>query len=226
MWWGILTALYERERTGRGQFVRATLYESVAFLVGQHMTYAAVTGEPCPPMPERVSAWAVYQLFATRDGEQVFIGVTSDKQWERFCEVFGFQDLLQDERLNTNNRRIAERGWLLAELGRRIGALSRREVMDQAERAGIPFAPVARPEDLFDDPQMNEGGSLVETELPGGIRTKLPRLPLRLGDYDFKLRNDPPRVGEGARELLGELGLSEEELARLEQDQVIVLANR
>ena len=219
---GILTALYERERTGRGRFVRSTLYESVAFLVGQHMTYAAVTGEPCPPMPERVSAWAIYKLFATADGEQVFIGVTSDKQWDRFCEVFGFDDLRGDERLGSNNRRIAERDWLLPELDRRLGALPRQEVLDLAGRAGIPFAPVARPEDLFEDPQMNQGGSLVETELPGGVRTRLPRLPLRIDGYDFGLRSDPPQVGEGAREVLRGLGMSEEELSALAEEKVLV----
>lgn len=220
---GVLTALHDRARTGRGRLVKSTLFESVAFMMGSHMTTSALSGEPVPPMPERISAWAIYHLFETGDGEKIFIGVTSDKQWRRFCRVFGYDDLAADERLRTNNQRIDERDRLLADLRARISRLTRAEAARLAEQANLPFAPVARPEDLFEDPQMNRGGSLVETELPGGVRTKLPRLPLRIGDYDLGLRNDPPRVGQGSRELLLGLGFSEAELSALEEDETVVL---
>ena len=220
---GILTALYERERTGRGQYVLSTLFESVAFLVGQHMTYSAVTGQPAPPMPERVSAWSIYELFETREGEKIFIGATSDQQWVRLCEVFGFNDLLGDDRLTTNNQRIDERGWLIPELNRRIAKLPMEAAVELAQKARLPFAPVAKPEDLFEDPQLNEGGSLVETVLPNGIETRLPRIPVRVGSYDFNLRNNPPRVGEGGRELRAEMGYSAEEMKALEEAGVVVI---
>ena len=152
-------------------------------------------------MPERVSAWSVYQLFNTKEGERIFIGATSDQQWQRLCETFGFNDLLKDDRLATNNQRVEQRDWLIPELERRISAFSKSELIRMAERANIPFSPVAKPEALFEDPQLNEGGSLVETVLPGGIKTKLPRIPVRIGDYDFNLRNNPPEVGEGSREV-------------------------
>ncbi len=219
---GILTALYERERTGRGQFVRSSLFESVAFMVGQHMTYAAVSGQPAPPMPERVSAWSIYELFETREGEKIFLGATSDQQFVRMCEVFGFDDFLNDPRLASNNQRIDARDWLIPELKRRIAGLSMPEVVERAEKASLPFSPVAKPEDLFEDPQLNAGGSLVETQLPGGTRTKLPRIPVRVGDYDFNLRNNPPGVGEGGRQLLEEIGLSETEMDALVKEGVVV----
>jgi len=219
---GILTALYERERTGRGQYVLSALFESVAFLVGQHMTYSAVTGRAAPPMPERVSAWSVYELFETREGEKIFIGATSDQQWVRLCEVFGFNDFLSDDRLTTNNQRIDERGWLIPELTRRIATLSMAEAVELAQQARLPFSPVARPEDLFEDPQLNDGGSLVETVLPSGVETKLPRIPVRVGSYDFKLRNNPPGVGEGGREVLKQMGYSDEKMASLVEEGVVV----
>lgn len=218
---GTLAALRERDRTGRGRKVTATLFESVAFLMGQHMAYRAVTGESAPPMPERVSSWAIYELFKTKDDKQVFIGITSDQQWVRFCKVFGFDDLAGDIRLETNNQRIDERPRLIPELSRRFAELSKAEIIKKAEKASIPFAPVSRPEDLFDDPQMNANG-LLETLLPNGERTKLPRLPLRVGDHDFSLRANPPRVGEGGDEVLNELGLSQTEIDGLKQRGIIV----
>ena len=223
---GILTALYERERTGHGQFVLSTLFESVAFLMGQHMACSAVTGQPTPPMPERVSAWSIYRLFESKEDESIFIGITSDQQWQRFCETFGFHDLLEDARLTTNNQRIDQRDWLIPELERRIGGFTKTELIRMAEKANIPFSPVAKPEELFDDPQLNEGGSLVETDLPSGIKTKLPQIPIRIGSYDFNLRHNPPAVGEGSREILKTIGLSEKEVDELEESGVIRLPIR
>lgn len=218
---GILTALYERERTGRGRFVMATLFESVVLLMAQNMAVAAITGQPPPPMPERGRSWSVYDLFETANGEQVFVGITSDAHWQRFCKSFGYADLLADGRLATNNSRVDEREWLMPELRRRLAKITKAEVMQKAEEAGIPFAPIARPEELFDDPHLNQSGGLLETTLPDGRKTKLPRIPLRISGYDFGLRNDPPAPGEGNEELLLSLGLDRERIAALKEAGVI-----
>ena len=218
---GILTALYERERTGRGRFVMATLFESVVLLMAQNMAVAAITGQPPPPMPERGRSWSVYDLFETANGEQVFVGITSDAHWQRFCKSFGYADLLADSRLATNNSRVDEREWLMPELRRRLAKITKAEVMQKAEEAGIPFAPIARPEELFDDPHLNQSGGLLETTLPDGRKTKLPRIPLRISGYDFGLRNDPPAPGEGNEELLLSLGLDRERIAALKKARVI-----
>lgn len=218
---GILTALYERQRTGKGQLVQATLFESVAFLVGQHMAVAAVSGETPPPMPERGRAWSVYDLFLTADNEQIFIGVTSDRHWRRMCESFGYEDWAQDEKLSTNQRRIDEREWFLPELAKRLGQLTKTEIMELAQRAGIPFAPVNQPIDLMDDWHMNESDSLVEVFTPSKKLAKLPKIPLRLSGRSFGLRNHPPDIGEGSRELYHQLGLSDTEIESLQQQKVI-----
>jgi len=218
---GILTALYERQRTGKGQLVQATLFESVAFLVGQHMAVAAVSGETPPPMPERGRAWSVYDLFLTADNEQIFIGVTSDRHWMRMCESFGYEDWAQNEKLSTNQRRIDEREWFLPELAKRLGQLTKTEIMELAQRAGIPFAPVNQPIDLMDDWHMNESDSLVEVFTPSKKLAKLPKIPLRLSGRSFGLRNHPPDIGEGSRELYQQLGLSEAEIESLQQQKVI-----
>jgi len=218
---GILAALYERERTGEGTLVQATLFESVAFLMGQHMAVAAITGKEPPPMPERGRTWSVYDLFITEDGYQVFVGVTSDRQWQRMCKTFSFSDWQDDERLSTNQSRIDARDWFLPELRKRIKKLSRRQLMELATLAGIPYGPVNQPSDLSDDIHLKESGGLHEVLTPAGEFTKLPKIPLRLDQQTFDLRCQPPAVGEGARPLFEELGLSEGEIDQLIDTGVI-----
>jgi crotonobetainyl-CoA:carnitine CoA-transferase CaiB-like acyl-CoA transferase len=218
----IMTALYERERTGKGQSVIATLFESAAFLMGQHMAVSAITGKPSPPMPNRQSAWSVYDRFEVQGGDLVFVGITSDRHWKRFCETFGLAELGVDARLATNNDRVSQRSWLVPEIQKHFKTLTKGELFRLCEEAGIPFSPIAKPEELFDDPQLNEGGGLVETTLPGGIKTKLPRIPIRIGPYDFGLRNDPPDVGQDGQELLESIGLSRAEIEELRRENIVV----
>lgn len=220
---GILAALLKRQQTGQGQKVQATLFESVAYLMGQHMAGAAVTGEVPPPMPERGRTWSVYELFTTKDGYQVFIGITSDRHWLRFCETFGFDDWLGNGQLATNQGRIQARDTFLPELQRRLRALSRSELMILAEQAAIPFAPVNQPVDLWEDPHLNASGGLDAVTLPGGGEVKLPKLPLRLDDRSFPLRLQPPQVGEGGEDILQLAGLSREEIESLSQAGVLGL---
>ncbi len=207
---GILAALHRRHTTDRGEHVQAALYESVAFLMGQHMAVAAVTGEAPPPMPERGRSWSVYDLFTTADGDQVFIACTSETHWQALCKHFAFADWQDDPRLADNNRRVAARDWLLPALHDRIGRLNAAEVRARARRARIPFAPVGRPQDLFEDPHLTQSGGLVDVRLPDGSSARLPKLPLRLGRADFGLRTHPPRIGEGGRGFLKAAGLQDE----------------
>lgn len=202
---GILTALYEREKTGKGKFVQASLFETTAFLMGQHMAYSAISKGPVPPMPERVSAWSIYRIFDTRDSHQIFIGIISEKHWERFCHVFNALEWLNDDRLRTNNARIAERDWFLPAVENLLKTYTKEEITKKCEEADIPFAPIARPEDLFSDIQLNEGKTLLDTILPDGTRTQLPKIPLKYGDTEFKLINNPPAIGEHNEEILSKL---------------------
>ncbi len=221
-----LVALRERDQTGKGQYVKNGLFETAAFIMGQHMAYSAISQEPVPPMPARVSAWSIYRVFELHDGESIFIGVTSDKHWERFCTVFGREDLFADERLKTNNGRIAERDWLLPELETFFATLTKGEVVRLCSEAQIPFSPIARTEDLFEDPQLNEGGSLLDVVLPDGRRAKLPRLPIRLEDLDLGLRMEAPAIGEHTRAILTELGYSIGQIEALIEREIVAVSEQ
>jgi len=221
---GIQAALRERERTGRGQLVKSALFESTAFLMAQHMAGEAVTGRPVPPMPTREGAWAIYDPFATRNGDLIFVGLTSDSQWQRFCEEFCRDDLLQNPAYRTNEDRVRARAALVplvADIFARYTVLELARIFD---RIGVPFSPVARPGDLFDDPQLNAHGRMLDIALPGGTHAKIPRLPIELGDHDFGLRRQAPAVGEHSAEILAELGLARSEIDALAARGVIAIA--
>ena len=101
--------------------MRSALFENNAFLVSPHMAQFAVTGMPAPPMPARISAWGIYDVFDTADGNQIFIAVVTDTQWRAFCEAFGLGDLLADAGLATNALRVAARERLLPRLRALLG---------------------------------------------------------------------------------------------------------
>jgi crotonobetainyl-CoA:carnitine CoA-transferase CaiB-like acyl-CoA transferase len=209
---GTLSALYEREITGKGKFVKSALFETTAFMMGQHMAVSALTGVPVPPMPARVSAWSIYKTFDTLDNQQVFVGIISEKHWERFCIAFERNDWLIDERLKTNNGRIDERDWFLPAVDELMKKFTKSEILSRCEQADIPVAPIAKPEDLFEDPQLNLGGSLFKTTIGNNIQTKLPKIPLEIENAEFSLKNNPPEIGENTAEILRNFGYSANEI--------------
>jgi crotonobetainyl-CoA:carnitine CoA-transferase CaiB-like acyl-CoA transferase len=217
---GILAALRERERTGKGQLVRSALYENTAFLVAQHVAQLAITGEEPPPMAVKKPAWGVYDIFPTKEGDRLFVGVVTDTQWVVFCREFGAAELAADERLKTNSLRVAAREWLLPKLGEILKRHTKAELETKLEAIGLPFAPVARPRDLIDDPHLNAGG-MVETHDPRGFDFKVPGLPLELKGKRLPLRTQPPPVSANARELLASLGYAAPRIDALIAEQVV-----
>jgi crotonobetainyl-CoA:carnitine CoA-transferase CaiB-like acyl-CoA transferase len=212
---GILAALERRHSTGEGGEVRCSLYETTAFLVGQHMAQAAVTGQAARPMPVRISAWAIYDVFDTAQAdEQLFVGVVSDAQWVAFCAAFGLDALGSDERFVKNNQRVLARDEILPQIRALFAAMSRADLIARLETIGLPFAPIARPEDLFDDAHLNAGG-LIDLTLPDGRATKLPGLPVEIDGARLGLRHDIPRIGADSDAVLAELGYAAPAIAAL-----------
>jgi crotonobetainyl-CoA:carnitine CoA-transferase CaiB-like acyl-CoA transferase len=218
---GVMAALAQREKTGKGQQVQSALFENNIFLVAQHMMQFAVTGQPAAPMPGRVSAWGIYDVFTVRDGEQIFLAVVSDTQWAVFCAAFGFADLKADPRLKTNNDRVQSREWLMPILRSRLAGHSAAELSGIFERQGLPFAPITRPEQLFDDPHLNATGGMASLTLDDGRETRVPLLPVTLDGRRPSVRLQPPKLGEHTEELLAEVGYTREQIAALLAHHVI-----
>ena len=216
---GVMGALIQRGITGRGQEVQSALFENNVFLVGQHMLQYAITGQAASPMPDRISAWAVYDVFTVKDGEQVFLAAVSDAQWKVFCERLGFADLFARPEYATNNDRVRLRAQLLPDLRARLATWSAKELSGLFESAGLPYAPIAKPEDLFDDPHLQATGGLAEVRLTDGPRAgqmaRAALLPLTMDGKRLGVRQHPPQQGEHTDEVLTALGLSAAEVAQL-----------
>ena len=217
----ILAALQERQTTKKGQKVTSALYENVVYLMGQHMAQTATTGSPPPPMSVRVAAWAVYDIFDTKDGEQIFIGVVSDTQWKLFCESFGLDDYANDESMDLNKGRVEKRDVIIPRLQELFRTFTKNDLMKKLDSTGLPFAPISKPEDLFDDVHLNESGGLLDIEIPKGGKTKLPAMPINMDDRRFDVHTPVPKVGEHSIKILEELGMDEDEINDLFDQEVV-----
>ena len=218
---GILAALEERHRTGKGQKIVASLFETTIYLIGQHMAQYAVTGKPASPMPARVSAWAIYDVFQTLD-EPMFIGVVTDALWEKFCGLFGLDDLWADESLRANNQRVLERDRILPPIRELIATMTRAQIIDLLEGTGLPFAPINRPEDMFDDPHLATGG-LEPVTLDDGTQTKLPTIPLEMNGKRPGGAVTLPTAGADGKSVLEALGYDAQQIDQMVQQGAVVL---
>ena len=223
----VMAALLRRQQSGVGEEIRAGLYETTVFLVGQWMAQAASLSTISRPMPELrmgpLLGWGVYDLFLTADRDHVFVGLTTDAHWQRFCEQLELPDLFADPALASNQQRVDARRTLLPRLAEEIGVRGTADLVTRLERAAVPFAQVKRPDELFDDPHLIASGQLLITPIPGRGPAGLPKLPTRSDRYGFTLRRPAPGLGEHSRELLHELGCADDEIASLAAQRVIGL---
>ena len=189
----ILAALQNRQLSRKGCHVSASLFETTAFLVGQHMAQYAVTGTPAAPMPARVSAWAVYDVFESKD-DLIFVGVVSDGQWAAFCKAFELSDWEADESLKANNERVKRRDEIIPRLRDLFKGMTQKELIEKLDTTGLPYAPISKPEDLFEDPHLNASGGLVEMDLPTGGKIRLPSLPVAINGARPGINMSPPKA--------------------------------
>ncbi len=233
----IMAALRERDTTGAGGLVQSGLFETQMVLMGQHMARAAIEGrnpqsfgDPALPKP-----WPVYDVFDSADaGEQVFVGVVTDTQWRAFCDAFDLAELKNDPNLATMPQLAAGRAGFLPRIAAVFRMLPKAELMARCEALGLPFAPIARPMDLFADPHLLASGGLLPTELtgaqgaPGGQYAQkvagLPALPVSLRQGRPGLRRQPPQVGEHGMEIVRAAGLSEAQIAALVATGTLAIA--
>jgi crotonobetainyl-CoA:carnitine CoA-transferase CaiB-like acyl-CoA transferase len=216
--------------------VLSALFENNVFLMGQHMLQFAMTGKQPAPMPARDNPWAVYDVFTVKDGEQIFLAAVSDAQWQSFCDVLGLPDLKADPALATNNQRVKLREPLLKTLRERLAPRSAAELADVMERAGLPFAPIRRPEDLLDDPHLLATGGLADVVVADGdmagktVKTTLFPITMdgaRLGvapaseGTASRVRVQPPKIAEHTDALMASIGYKPEQIRQLRAQDAV-----
>jgi crotonobetainyl-CoA:carnitine CoA-transferase CaiB-like acyl-CoA transferase len=221
---GILAAIEQRHKTGRGQLVSSALFETTVYLVGQHMAQQIVTGKAAQPMPVRISAWAIYEVFETSDKEQVFVGVVSDSLWQKFCDAFDLKELGADPNYKLNNQRVLAKDTLLPQVRAVFKRYTKADLIAKLEKTGLPFAPIGKPEDMFDDPHLLASGGLGEVTMPDGKVSKLPILPIEMDGKRPTQGGHLAKVGENTHEVLASLGVSAADIASLESAGVVAAA--
>jgi crotonobetainyl-CoA:carnitine CoA-transferase CaiB-like acyl-CoA transferase len=201
----IQAALAERQRTDKGAYIQSALFENNVFLMAQAMMFESVTGEASTPWSVKASPWPVYDLFETRDGERIFVSIVGEEQWAAFCRSFGFEAWLQDPRLATSQGRVDNRHWIVPAIADALKRHGMAELCSTFERLGLPFAPVNKPGDLFDDPHLNASGGLIDITINDGRSVKTPALPFSIDGQRLQSRRDPPKLGEHTDEVLSKL---------------------
>ena len=205
--------------------VQSALFENNVFLMGQHMLQFAMTGRHPAPMPARDNPWAVYDVFTVKDGEQIFLAAVSDAQWRTMCDLLGFAELKADAALSTNNDRVRARPQLLATLRERLAHRSAAELAALFEQAGLPFAPIRKPQDLFDDSHLQATGGLADVVLPDGDKAghtvKTTLFPITMDGARLPVRLQPPRFGAHTADLLAGLGYDAAEIDALRANATV-----
>ena len=222
---GAMGALIHRGISGRGQEVQTALYENNVFLVGQHMLQYAITGRAAAPMPDRISAWGIYDIFTVKDGEQIFLAAVSDAQWLTFCDALGLADLRDLPQYASNNLRVQGRAILMPELRQRLTQWRATELAALFEQVGLPFAPIRKPEELYQDEHLLATGGLADITLPdgerAGQRVGTALFPFTMAGQRLGVRLQPPTRGQHTTELLAALGYDDEQVADLVARQVV-----
>jgi crotonobetainyl-CoA:carnitine CoA-transferase CaiB-like acyl-CoA transferase len=222
---GALGALIQRGITGKGQEVQSALFENNVFLVGQHMMQYAITGKAAAPMPDRISAWGVYDVFTVRGGEQIFLAAVSDAQWATFCDALGLADLKVNPQFASNNLRVQARATLIPLLRERLATRSAADLAVLFEQVGLPFAPIRRPEELYDDEHLLATGGLADITLPDGERAgqtaRTTLFPFTMDGQRLGVRLQPPTKGQHTAELLAGLGYSAEAMEALRSSRAV-----
>ena len=222
---GAMAALRQRDLTGQGQEIQSALFENNVLLVGQHMMQYAVTGKPAKPMPSRISAWGIYDVFEVAQAEKIFLAVVSDTQWKIFCDIFNWPDLFQNTSYATNNQRVQSRATLIPLIKARLQSYSAQRISQLFADHGLPYAAITRPEQLFDDPHLSATGGLAKIIISDGPKAgqevTTPLLPITMDGKRLPIRFNPPKTGEHSNTILAELGYSFEEIQELLAKQTI-----
>jgi len=204
---GVIAALLRRKETGEGATLRVGLFENCLMMVAQHMVEYEITGVPALPMSERRQAWPIYDIFETADGQRLFVAVVTEANWQTFCRAFELETLLDDPGLRTTNDRIQARPRVLPLVAERLKRHSLEELVRLLDRLAISFAPINRPEELFDDPHVQRPGGLVAAVDDKGRTLRVPALPLEFDGAGLGEGLRIPALGADTAAVLAELGL-------------------
>lgn len=209
----VLGALIQRQQDGEGHAIRIGLFENCLLLVAQHMVQFDIEGREAPPMPEREFSWPVYDIFETKEGRQIFIGAVTEGQWVILCDILGLSQLKDDPSLQKRMDQIEARDWTIPIVAEAVRERGFDELIAAFEPSGIPFSPIHRPAEMYDDPHVTRPGGLYTSKLPEGETYRAPGFPFEVdGAAPVPFGLDIPDIGENTSEVLSRLGMSKQDI--------------
>ncbi|MBW2221467.1 MAG: CoA transferase, partial [Deltaproteobacteria bacterium] len=217
---GILVALYNREKTGKGQMVDVSLLDSqVAWLTYRAGAYFA-SGEVPQPMGSGHPVIVPYQAFKAKD---VFINIAvgNDQLWERFCKAVSLENVMNDPKFATNAKRVENREEIVKIISDLIVTKDGEEWLKILTDAGIPCGPIYTVDKIFADPQVLHREMVKELDHPKAGKVKVTGIPIKLSDTPGEVETAPPVLGQHTQEVLTELGYNDKDLEKLKQEKVI-----
>jgi crotonobetainyl-CoA:carnitine CoA-transferase CaiB-like acyl-CoA transferase len=222
---GVMAALYERQRSGRGQRVDASLLQSGVMLMAYHLLYRQFAGENPAPQGTGHFSFAPYGAFRAADGK-IMIGVSNDRVFKRFCTAMGKPDWADDPRFATNVLRVQNRQELDAGIE---AAILTKRVADwtaQFDKHDVPVSAIQTAEQVLNDPQVAAVEQLQRVDLPGVDHASalIPRLPVSLSLTRPRIAGRPPRLGEHSRDILRNVGYTDFEIDELLSTNLCALA--
>lgn len=216
----ILSALYRRQATGRGQYIDMSMLDASLLTLTHQATGYFATGENPDRLGSAHASIAPYQVYATADG-YVSVAVGSEKLWKEFCVAMGMEELLKDERLDSNPKRVRERDYLNSRLEDKFSLLGTSEAVRKLEKAGIPVAPINTLSDVVEDPQVKARGMVGEVRHPVYGSTRSLGTPFAMSETPGSVRLPPPLLGEHTEQILRQLGFDTDEIGVLAKNRVV-----
>ena len=218
--YGIAVALLARERTGRGQHIDVGMLDAAAALLTYQAGIHFTTGEPPGRLGNRHPSITPYETLEAADGELV-VAVGNDQLWRTFCGVIGAEALADDARFRTNKDRVAAREALRPLLVERMRTRPAAEWIERLKAAGIPCGGVRDLAQVFADPQLIERAMVVAIDHPVAGAIRQLGVPIKMSGTPGAVRTPPPALGQHTEAILGELGMSGPEIARLRADGAV-----
>jgi formyl-CoA transferase/CoA:oxalate CoA-transferase len=217
---GIVTALYNREKTGKGQMVDVSLLDSqVAWLTYRAGAYFA-SGEVPQPVGSGHPVIVPYQAFKAKD-VYINIAVGNDQLWQKFCKAVGLESVMDDPKFATNAKRVENREEIVKIVGDLIMTKEGQEWLTILEDAGVPCGPIYSVDKIFSDPQVLHRQMMKELDHTKVGKVKVTGIPVKLSDTPGEVKTPPPFLGEHTQEVLKDLGYGDQDLEKLRKENVI-----
>ena len=216
----ILTALRQRDRTGKGQWVESALLDGQVAALSYHATGFMGTGVEPKRMGSGHPSLVPYQSFSSSDG-QFIIGCANQGLWERMCRAIGKDAMLEDSRYTTNTDRVEHRAECVGELSALFAQKNTAHWVDLIVEAGVPCGPINTVSDVVSNPQVLARNMIAEVDHPKVPNLRFPASPLKLTDSPATIRRVPPMLGQHNDEILEEAGYSPEKIADLKERGVL-----